>query len=155
VNGFLALFRVVLAFYRQVDRKCLFSAAGLLLCAVAQAQPIPLSLQESTLIRIDTNLGVALIRGPDGQYQTLRPGDITLDKAYRLVRLFRDRVELQPVSSARGAAARFWLVAEPATGAERSLPTQAVLNNRPDEGEAALRQRVETIVTPATAGRSR
>lgn len=83
------------------------------------ANSIPTSLQGLKLARLDSTLGVAIVRRADGRYTTWRVGDTTDDKACRLAKLYGERIEWQCAPSTKGAAQqRFWL----AQGAESPEP---------------------------------
>jgi hypothetical protein len=77
----------------------------------------PESLRGLELVRLDATLGVAIVRGPDGEFFSLRQGDATADRAFRLTRLYSDRVELQAVTPVNGTRHRYWL-AKGASSAE-------------------------------------
>lgn len=106
--------------------------------ADANADAIPPLLRAIKLIKLDPALGTAIIRNDDGQYLTLRGGDMLAEKSIRVVRLYADRIELQAVAPIDGVKHRYWL-AVGATSVQR-------ITDRP--AEASYSQSIETHVVP-------
>ncbi len=142
--------------WSSAKRAILFGVIGLI-CGFSQAQGLRAttspSLPPGALVRIDSNLGVAIFRNPDGEYQALRLGEEYLNKSYRLVRIYRDRVELEKISTPVGSPQRFWL----SLNSERSsgdtfTPTQQVLNRNRTEAPAGAARSLDAITVPVFSG---
>jgi hypothetical protein len=97
-------------------------------------------------VELDARLGIAIVRGPEGEHRALKAGDAGPGATYKVTRLFADRIEIEVAGARPAPPARFWLW-KSAPG-DRSSRLVAVSRDVPPETAAVTTVTVSSPVVP-------
>lgn len=119
----------------------LLVAASVAVATMASAEPvrIPPSLADLALVEVDSVLGIAVLQSRSGAYRTMKAGEQGPDAAFRLVRLYKDRVEVEVAGSGSAPGKRFWLwKAAPGGAAPNLTPLSVEAPDSPIKSSVAV-----------------